>query len=338
MKKLISAILTATILSAALVGCGGASPSTSAAGSSGKEASPAAQTSPYPSFPVSVVVPFSAGGGTDLVTRAIVDAAKDKFPKNISVENRTGGGGAIGMVYGANAKPDGSIITTVCVELTTLPHTGTGATLQSDSFKPVMMMNSAYSVLTVKADAPWNDLKEFIEYAKTNKVQIGNSGVGAIWHLAAAALGKEAGVDFVHVPFEGAAPAVTSILGGHIEAVTVSYPEVAPQVEAGELKVLAVLAPERLKALPDVPTAKESGYDVAVGTWRGFGVPKDTPDETVKAIYDIFSEASNAPSFVEFMETNNLDIDVLDSKGFTERIASDDEMFKTLISDLGLAK
>ncbi|MDD4302601.1 MAG: tripartite tricarboxylate transporter substrate-binding protein, partial [Sphaerochaeta sp.] len=138
----------------------------------------------YPSGPVSVIVPYSAGGGTDLVARALVDAAKDNFPKNIAVENRTGGGGAVGMSYGANAKADGSVITMVTVELVTLPHTGTGAGLYYDQFKPIMMVNSAYSAVTVKADSPYDTLNEFLDAAKTKTMRVGNSGVGAIWHLA----------------------------------------------------------------------------------------------------------------------------------------------------------
>ena len=298
----------------------------------------AASADNYPSKAVQVIVPFTAGGGTDLVTRAIVDAAKDSFPKGIAVENKTGGGGAIGMVAGANAAADGTVLTTVCVELTTLPHTGTGATLQHDSFKPVLMMNSAYSVLSVKADAPYENLADFIEAAKTQDLQIGNSGVGAIWHLAAAALGQKAGVEFVHVPFNGAADAVTSLLGGHIDAITVSYPEVSAQVDAGEMKVLAVLAPERLAGIPEVPTAKEEGFDVAVGTWRGIGVPKDTPDEIVNKISEIFSTAAETEGFKTFMANNNLDIDIMNPEEFKARIASDNEMFKVLISDLGLAQ
>jgi len=290
----------------------------------------------YPSGPVSVIVPYSAGGGTDLVARALVDAAKDNFPKNISVENRTGGGGAVGMSYGANAKADGSVITMVTVELVTLPHTGTGAGLYYDQFKPIMMVNSAYSAVTVKADSPYNTLNEFLEAAKTKTMRVGNSGVGAIWHLAAAGLAKTAGVSFNHIPFDGAAPAITSLLGGHIDAVTVSYAEVVSQVKAGILRVLAVLAPERIPATPDLPTAKELGYDVAIGTWRGIGVPKDTPQAIADKIYDIFSEAAKSDGFVKFMNSSNNVIDIMDSASFGEKLVTDNEMFKTLIDELGL--
>lgn len=290
----------------------------------------------YPKGPVAMIVPYSAGGGTDLVCRSLADAAKASFPKNITVENRTGGGGAVGMSYGANAKADGSVITMITVELVTLPHTGTGAGLYYDQFKPIMMVNSAYSAITVKADAPWNTLNEFIEASKTKTMKIGNSGVGAIWHLAAAGLAKTAGVTFNHIPFEGAAPATTSLLGGHIDAVTVSYAEVAAQVAAGNLKVLAVLAPERIKATPDIPTAKELGYDVAIGTWRGLAVPKDTPQPIADKIYTIFNEAAKSNSFVSFMKSSNNIIDIMDSASYAKKLVVDNEMFKALINELGL--
>jgi tripartite-type tricarboxylate transporter receptor subunit TctC len=319
MKRIIG-VCAALAAALALAGCG--------TGGAGK----------YPNAPVSVVVPYSAGGGTDLVARALVDAAKTEFPKGISVENRTGGGGAVGMSYGSHAKADGNTITMVTVELVTLPHTGTGAGISYDQFKPILMVNSAYSAITVKADAPWKTLNEFIDYSKTKQVQVGNSGVGAIWHLAAAGLAKASGANFNHIPFDGAAPAITSLLGGHIDAVSVSYAEVASQVNAGALRVLAILAPERIASIPDVPTAKELGYDVAIGTWRGLAVPKDTPDEVVTKLYSIFSTAAKSDSFVTFMNGSNNVIEVLDGPSYAAKMAADNELFKGLITDLGLKK
>lgn len=294
------------------------------------------QAGKYPNAPVSLVVPYSAGGGTDLVARALVDAAKTEFPKGISVENRTGGGGAVGMSYGSHAKADGSVITMVTVELVTLPHTGTGAGISYDQFKPIMMVNSAYSAITVKADSPWKSLNDLIEASKKTPVKVGNSGVGAIWHLAAAGLAKTSGANFSHIPFDGAQPAVTSLLGGHIDAVSVSYPEVSSQVKAGALRVLAILAPERLASLPDVPTAKELGYDVAIGTWRGLAVPKDTPDAIVEKLYTIFDAASKSEAFVNFMNGSNNVIDIMDGPSYASKMAADDELFKGIVSDLNL--
>ncbi|MDR1519683.1 MAG: tripartite tricarboxylate transporter substrate binding protein, partial [Planctomycetota bacterium] len=290
----------------------------------------------YPNSPVSIIVPYGAGGGTDLVGRALADAMKGSFPRGIAVENRTGGGGSVGMSYGQNAKPDGNIITMVTVELVTLPHTGTGGDIVHTKFIPIIMVNSAYSAVTVQKSSPYNTLADLIADAKTRPLQVGNSGIGAIWHLAAAGLEQAAGVEFIHVPFDGAAPAITSLLGGHIDAVTTSYAEVISQIEAGELKTLAVLAPRRLASAPQIPTAIELGLDVAIGTWRGFGVPLGTPADIVAWLEKTFTEAAKSPAFVKFMENSKNDIDLLSSQEFAKKLDRDNELFKKLITNLKL--
>ena len=337
MKKLMSMLVASLMVLTLLAGCGAGAPASSSSGNAPAGSSAGqAPALDYPKSPVTVIVPYGAGGGTDLVARALVDNVKDQFPKGIAVENRTGGGGAVGMSYGQNAKPDGNIITMITVELVTLPHTGTGGDIYYDKFTPLLMVNSAYSAITVKADSPYNSLEDLIADAKTKQLQIGNSGVGAIWHLAAAGLGKAADVEFVHVPFEGAAPAITSLLGGDIDAVSVSYAEVSAQVAAGELKVLAVLAPDRISEIPDIPTAKELGYDVAVGTWRGLGVPKDTPAEVVSWLEEIFTAGVNKDSFKTFMKDSNNIIELLNSADFGKKLAADNGFYKDLIASLGL--
>ena len=297
-----------------------------------------AQALDYPRSPVSIIVPYGAGGGTDLIGRALADALKSSFPRGIAVENRLGGGGSVGMSYGQNARPDGNLITMVTVELVTLPHTGTGGDISHDKFKPLLMVNSGYAAVTVQKSSPYNTLAEFIEAGKKNPLQVGNSGIGAIWHLAAAGLGKAAGIEFIHVPFNGAAPAITSLLGGHIDAVSVSYAEVLSQVEAGELKVLAVLAPQRLPSAPDVPTAIELGFDASIGTWRGFAVPLDTPAEIAAWLEKTFIDAVKSPAFVKFMRDTKNDIDLLPSAEFAKKLEKDNAMFKSLITSLGLSQ
>jgi tripartite-type tricarboxylate transporter receptor subunit TctC len=268
--------------------------------------------------------------------RGLADAAKDSF-KAINVENRSGAGGATGMLYGANAKNDGSIITMITVELATLEAMGNNAGLTYSQFKPIMMVNSAASAITVKADDDrFNTLEDFIEYSKSNEVQVGNSGIGAIWHLAAAGLAKTAGTDFKHVGYDGANGAITDLLGGHIDAVAVSYAEVNSFVQSGDLKVLAVLANDRLEAIPDVPTAKECGYDAVLGTWRGIAVPASTPDETVAELYEIFSNAANSDAFKEFMANTNNVIDIMNGEEFTALIGDQLELYTALVDDLGL--
>lgn len=296
------------------------------------------ESATYPNGPVSLIVPYGAGGGTDSVGRALVDASKNSFSDGIAVENRTGGGGSVGMSYGMHSKADGQIITMITVELVTLPHTGTGGDIDYKKFEPIMMVNSAYSAITVPANSPYNSLDDLMKAAKTKNLKVGNSGIGAIWHLAATGLAQAGDVEFTHVPFAGAAPAITSLLGNHIDAVSVSYAEVASQIEAGTLKCLAVLAPNRISSIPNVPTAKELGYDISIGTWRGLAVPAGTPKTTVDFLVKTFTDAANSDQFKKFMNNTNNDIEILNAQSFSNKLAKDNVMFKNLIESIGLAK
>ncbi len=239
------------------------------------------------------------------------------------------------MLYGANAANDGSVVTMVTVELVTLEAMGNNAGLTYDMFKPIMLVNSACSAITVKADDDrFNSLEDFIEYSKNNEVTVGNSGIGAIWHLAAAGLAKTAGTEFKHVGYDGAAGAITDLLGGHIDAVAVSYSEVNSFVQSGDLKVLAVMANDRLAAIPDVPTCKECGYDAVLGTWRGIAVPASTPDDVVAELYRIFSEAAASDQFVEFMNNTNNVIDIMDGPSFYEMMGTQRQLYIDLVNEL----
>lgn len=293
-------------------------------------------SSSFPSKKFELIVPFSAGGGTDTIARSFADLAKDELDQPIGVVNREGGGGAVGMQNGANAKADGYTLTLVTGELLTLPHTGL-AQFTYEDFRLVSLLNEDSAAITVRADAPWDTIEEFIEASKTEKLKVGNSGTGAIWHLAAAAMEKETGTTLNHVPFEGAAPAVTALLGGHIDAVSVSPAEVITQVEAGEFKVLAVMADERVENLSDVPTLKEQGIDLSFGTFRGVAVPKDTPDEIVKVLEESFATTIQSEEFKATLDKLNLGYRYENGEGFLDLVEAQDALFTELIPAIGLA-
>ncbi len=292
----------------------------------------------YPSEHATVIVPYNAGGGNDIVTRALVEAAKDSFPKGITVENRTGGGGVVGLLYGATAKADGYTITNTPVETVTLPHTPTGAGLKASMFQPIISINESFSCLTVNADSPYQTLDDFINAAKTKTLQMGNSGIGAIWHLGAAALAQEANIEVKHIPFEGGAVCVTELLGNHVDAITNSYDEVRPHAEAGALRVLCVFAPERLSYAPDIPTAKELGYNVICSAWRGISVPAGTPSDVVDKLSEILYNAAQSEQFQTLMKNANFPVVIMDKETFEERMAQDDKYYGQLIEKLGLNK
>ena len=289
----------------------------------------------FPEKNISIIVPYAAGGGTDTVVRQFAELAKDTLGTSVSVQNVEGGGGAVGMQQGANAKKDGYTVTTTTVELLTLPNTNL-AQFTYEDFTPLALLNSDPGAITVKADSPYNTIEEFLAAADTKSFKIGNSGTGAIWHLAAAALAKETGKSFNYIPFEGAAPAVTAVLGGHIDAVSVSTAEVMNQVNAGELKALAVMSDERLESLPDVPTFAEKGIDLKVGTWRSLSVPKDTPQEIVDILETKFSEVAQSEEFKAQVEKLNFGHKYLNSADTYEFWKEQNVVFEELVPTLKL--
>jgi len=293
----------------------------------------------FPNKAIKIVVPYSAGGGTDSVARALAHSAKKYFDEPIVVVNITGHGGAVGIASGANAEPDGYTVTMIPSEIATLNNFGLTPFTYRD-FKPILQLNEDPGALIVKAKAPWNNVEDFIEYAKQNpdKVKIGNSGVGSIWHLTSANIENKTGAKFKHVFFDGSAPAAVTLLGGEIDAITSSPPEVLKHVKNNQLKILGVLSAHRLKSLPNVPTFKEQGYDFVIYTWRGLGVPKDTPEDIVKILEEGFTKAAQDPDFIAIMNKLELGYKVVGSKDFLQRIKNNNDLFKGLIEDLDIKK
>lgn len=296
-----------------------------------------AQASDYPNRPIELVVAYGAGGGTDVLARAFSEASRKHIGQSITVTNKPGASGAIGLTDVLNAKPDGYKIAMVTVELTTLPHVGVIKFTWED-FAPIVMLNADPAAITVKADAPWNTIEEFLAAAKKapGEIRVGNSGAASIWHLAAAALEDKAGVKFNHIPYPGAGPANLSLLGGHIEAVSVSAAEVTTQVAAGKMKVLAVMADKRLKGFESIPTLKERNIDVAIAAWRGLAAPKNTPPEILAALKNLAVKTVAEPAFREIMDKQNMGFVFGDETAFKSVMARDSAYFKNLITKLNI--
>ncbi len=296
-----------------------------------------AQASDYPNRSVEILVPASAGGGTDVLTRAFAEAAKKHLPQPMVVNNKPGASGAIGMGEMITARADGYKLCMVIVEITILPHLGLSKNTWED-FQPIARLNADPAAITVRADSPWNTIEEFLAASKANPgaMKMGNSGNGSIWHLAHAALEDKAGVKFNPIPFQGAAPAVVALLGGHIDAVSVSPGEVNAHVAGGKLKVLAIMSDQRLKGFEKVPTLKERNIDLAIGAWRGLAAPKATPPEVVVILKAATRKAAEEPSFKESLDKLNLGYAYADADAFRAAMQKDSDMFRQLIVKLGL--
>nr|WP_319473642.1 tripartite tricarboxylate transporter substrate binding protein [uncultured Sphaerochaeta sp.] len=294
----------------------------------------------YPTKPITITIPVSAGGGTDLLVRAMSAPLKDILGETVNVVNKPGAGGAIGFAAGASDKNDGYSVTSMLAELITVTQVA-DVNFSYESFIPVCNVNSEYATLTVRADAPYDTVEEFVAYAKAHpgEVSIGNSGVGGIWHFIAAATADSMGIEVNHVPFEGGGTAVTALAGGHVDAVPVTPQEVDVQVKAGRAKVLAVLAPNRHPSLPNVPTASELGYEDLVFTiFRGFGVPLGTPDAVVKTLSDAFEQALNTPEITKFMEEKHYTKDFKTGADFGAQMAREEAVYAKMATQLGLKK
>jgi len=291
----------------------------------------------YPSHSIELLVPFAAGGGTDALARAFADVAKKHLPQPVVVNNKPGASGAIGWQGVLNGRPDGYSVAVLTVEATILPHTGL-AKFTHEDFAAIAQLNADPAAITVRGDAPWATAEEFLAAARKagGEMKVGNSGQGSIWHVAAAALEDKAGVKLSHIPFQGAAPAVLALLGGHIDAVTVSPAEVATHVASGKLKLLAVMADARLKGFDKVPTLKERGLPISIGAWRGLGVPKATPPETLAVLRAASQKIMAEPAMQEAMAKLNLGYAYADDAGFRATMQRDHEAFKALIPKLGL--
>ena len=297
-----------------------------------------AQAREFPDKPIELVVPFQPGGGTDALARAFADAARKHVPQTVLVVNKPGASGAIGWQEVINSRPDGYRLAVVTVELITLPPLGM-AKFSYEDMAPIARLNADQAAITVRADAPWNTIEEFLAAARADsgKISVGNAGNGSIWHLAAAALEDKTRVKFNHTPFQGAGPAVLALMGGHIDAVAVSPAEVTTFVQAGKLKTLAVMADQRLKGLFEkVPTLKERNIDLVIGTWRGIAAPRNTPPEVIAYLKVASEKIANEPGFREVLDKQNLGFSYADDTTFKGNMARDAVYFKTLIQKLDI--
>ena len=296
-----------------------------------------AQGSDYPNRSIEIVVPASAGGGTDMLSRAFSEAVKKHLPQVMTVNNKPGASGAIGMGEMINAKPDGYKLCMVIVEITILPHLGLTKFTWED-LQPIARLNFDPAAISVRADAPWNTIEEFLAASQKSpgSMKMGNSGNGSIWHLAHAALEDKAGVKFNPIPYQGAAPAVVALLGGHIDAVAVSPGEVSAHVAGGKLKTLAIMSDQRIKGFEKVPTLKERNIDLSMGAWRGLAAPKGTPPEIIAILKAATRKAAEEPSFKESLDKMNLGFAYADADAFRVVMQKDSDMFKQLIAKLGL--
>jgi tripartite-type tricarboxylate transporter receptor subunit TctC len=294
-----------------------------------------AQGQQFPTKEVSIIVPYAPGGATDLVFRALANSTQKYLGRAVVVVNRPGGGGTVGVVEAQRAKPDGYTLVTAITPLTILPHQ-VKTTFTYQDFEPILNVVQDPVMFQVQAQAPWKTLQEFLDYARKNPgvITVGNSGAGGGVHLIALAFEKAAGVKFNHIPFAGGGPSVTALLGGHINAVSVSPPEGIPQVKAGKLRIMALFSERRMSDFPDVPTVREQGVDFALGQWRGLAAPKGTPPEAIRILHDAFKKGMEDPAFARNAADMSVTLAYIGPADFGRLMAADHERFGKLVAEI----
>ena len=301
-----------------------------------------ASAADYPSKPINVLCPWSAGGGSDAVLRAFCEALGKDLGVNLTVDNRTGGGGIIGHQATANADPDGYSFGMVTFELSTYTHLGT-APLTYENYIPLCLINTDAAGITVNAE--WakanniTDVPSFIEYCKAHpgEVQLGASSNAGVWHIAGGYLMDSTDIEIQMIPYqEGAATAVQNAASGFIQGVTVSLGEARNFIESGHLVVLGVMDTQRNSLFPDVPTCAEQGYDINYYTWRGMALPKDTDPAIVARLEEACAKAAADEQFVTFMNNGGYTIAYKNSAEFTEFLAKSLTDVGTAMESLGL--
>lgn len=251
----------------------------------------------WPAQPISFVVGYAAGGGADIVARELAHLLTPLLGQNVIVENKGGAAGAIGARFVSQAKPDGyTIFYAVGTNVVTNPHVLKASIDTLAGLVPIIQTTDYQYVLAVNPAVPVNNVKELVALAKKEpgKFTFSSSGVGGNNHLAGALFAEATGIDITHAPYKGTGPALLDVISGIITMNFSSLPPAVGQIKAGKLKALAVTGEKRVSSLPDVPTLKEQGIDLAVTGWHGLFAPPKTPDaildrlhkETVAAMKD----------------------------------------------------
>ncbi|OIJ13842.1 hypothetical protein BKP35_08685 [Anaerobacillus arseniciselenatis] len=310
--------LTLALLLITLAGCGQEEASTNEETNEG--GSPET-TFNYPTKPITIINPFSAGGPADNTSRFLAHHAEDYVGTSIVVENRDGGSGTIGQTAGANADPDGYTLTLITSSIVSNPLFN-NVTYTHESFEPIIMTVNDPFYLVVNPDAPFDDIESFMKYAKENPGQItlGSSGTDTVPAFTLRELALEEDIDITMIPHDGEAYAVAAAAGGHIDGLVGNFSGFESQFNSGQLKPILIFDNERSELAPDVPTSEEAGIDIISGSWRGIAAPAGTDPEVVAYLHEKFKETTENEEYQNQMKNAGIDMSYRGPEDFKEII------------------
>jgi len=295
----------------------------------------------YPERPITLIVNYSAGGGTDMCARAVAKRAEKILGQPIIVVNKPGAGGTIGVGAVAAAKPDGYTIGVLTyTPLAIAPHVYDVPYNPLKDFEYIMGYAKYLYGTSVRSDSPFKTLKDLVQYAEANpgKIKYGVQGLSIPNHFAMVYLSKMAGIKIEPVVFKNTMEEVAACLGGHIDVTNQDPPAVVPHIQAGKLRLLASFSDIRWKWVPDVPTVKEMGYNFYVESWAGLGAPKGVPKPILDKLRDAFRKSADSEEFLEIIDRIRLIAEYRTPEQFKNLVQVGYKENEAMVLELGLHK
>ena len=284
----------------------------------------------WPTQPVTFVVGYAAGGGADIVARELAHILTPLFGQNVLVDNEGGAAGAIGARFASQAKPDGNtLFYAVGTNVVTNPHILKASIDTLKGLVPIIQTTDYQYVLAVHPDVPAKNAQELVALAKKqpNKLTYSSSGVGGNNHLAGALFAEAAGLELTHVPYKGTGPALMDVMSNIITMNFSSLPPAVGQIKAGKLRALAVTGDKRVSSLPDVPTLKEQGINVAVTGWHGIFAPPGTPDAILDRVHKDVTTAMKDPKYTGALAKDGLELPPARSRADFAKFVAEEHAF-----------
>lgn len=291
----------------------------------------------YPSKSVKVIIPWSVGGMTDVLTRPVAQQLEEYLEVSFVVENKPGGGGVVGSLLIENADNDGYTIGTTSMSTVSAKYISP-IYPDIDNVDLISQVITIPATVTVNVDSQFKTMQDLLDYAMKNpgNLKNANSGTGASAHIYAVHFESMADITMNHIPYSGYAEAITALLGGHVDVTNTPLPDVSAHVDSGELRLLAIAAAERHPSYPDVPTLKELGIDVVMGNYSGFVAPKGTDPAIIKALDDGIGKALADPAIQEFLINAGYQPAYLNSVEFAAVIEDTKKQLDYLVNELGV--
>lgn len=297
----------------------------------------------WPERPITMIVPWGAGGGTDATARIIASLLEKELGNPVNVLNRTGGNGVVGHSAIAKGKPDGYTLGMLTVEIAMMKRQGLTKLSPAD-YTPLALMNVDPAAVSVSATAPYKTMRELMDAIKADpgKLKASGTGQGGIWHIAIAGLLKNMKLDPKAVPFvpsNGAAPAMLELAAGGIDIVPTSLPEARSMIDAGKAKPLAVMAEKREALYPDVPTLQESiGSDWKIGVWRGIAGPKGLPADVSQKLVAALKNVNESKEFHDFMKLRGFGVGYAGGADYGAFMQKSEHDLGEVIAAIGMAR